>query len=73
MGLSWWKKMVSHSFCRTGHTNALYVGCFGWQTAPGGGGWRSLPETVWFRVAHAEVDGQLDEPRVALHDSETDA
>jgi hypothetical protein len=63
--------MLSHSSCTLGQFDALYVDCFGWQIAPGGGGWSSRPETVLFRDAQLEDEGQ-DEPGVALQDLEAD-
>jgi hypothetical protein len=38
----------------------------GWQTAPGGTGWKSRPERVWFREAQAEGEGQDCESGVDL-------
>jgi hypothetical protein len=45
----------------------LYVGCPGWQTAPGGGGLSRRPERDRFKDAHSCSLGHEFEFGVALH------
>jgi hypothetical protein len=39
----------------------------GWQTAPGGVGATSLPDTESFSCCHAAAEGQSSEPYLGLH------
>ena len=68
MGLSAWKVVFSHSTWTEAQVFALYVGCPGWQTAPGGDGWSKRPEMELLRLCQADGDGHDGEPGVALQD-----
>ncbi len=66
MGFSVCHTLVSQPACTAGQAAGLNVGCEGWQTAPGGGGFKRFPAREELSWAHFSLLGHEAVPGMAL-------